>query len=123
MDIDGYRVPFGMIFLPAFLTLANAFFLLGIHRNHGLPRLLKGIGFLSDKAKLVIAVWMVCALFDFSGPLQTVIHLVQQLRDQTMAGSGFLLVQFLGNRPRTFGTPQQPRLWSTAVCDMHILVV
>src|SRR5260221_8266545 len=84
MDIDLNRLPFGMVFLPTIFILANEFFLLGIHRNYGLPMLLKGFGFLSDKAKLGISVRMVRTFFDFAGALQTVIHLVQQLCHQTM---------------------------------------
>src|SRR5713226_7035379 len=62
IDIHRRLLPFGLPFSPVVLEIANHFFLLPIHRNHGQARCFKGFSCAIDLLKLGVSIGMHASL-------------------------------------------------------------
>src|SRR5437879_3421671 len=87
------------------LVIANVFFLLGVHREGGLPGALLGLDPAIDVLELGLAVGMLSPLEGLAVGLQAVPRLFQQFGDRRATRRIAPLCQFLGQLPRAFTGP------------------
>ena len=94
---------------PGVLVVADEFFLLGIHRDHGAALRQASFHRGIDVPELRIAVRMVSPLLRLPVALKAVVEAVQKLSDLRMADRMLVPTQLVRNRPRALTNPSQRR--------------
>ena len=100
----------GKPLLASVIVVADEFFLLRIHRDHGAALRQASFHRGIDVPKLRVAVRMVSPLLRLPVALETVVEPVQKLSDLRMADWVLVPTQLLRNRSRALTNPSQRRL-------------